>query len=395
MKSITRLLLVLVALAGCRTVPAYRYPGLPRHDDGAAHFIVFNVGQADCMLVVHRGRTMLVDAGASSRKHDRASFRDVARRLEALTGRRHLDYVVISHYHQDHIGAHGEGKRASLGDLGLWGLLGDEDVTVDALVDRGTMTFGQKGNTQLAYEAWVPRWIASGQVKRRRVVRLGEKLDLGPGLDVEVVAVNSNGRLTEIRALDRRTFERYPPSENDYSLSLKFTLGDFELFTGGDLSGLGQHKSFGPVKMSYNDIESVAAPRIGDVEVYRVNHHGSDHSSNPCFVQVLHPEVSIISTGANSYGHPSIRVYDLLRKLGRVYITGGADPRVEPHVRASIVRGDVEVVVDPGGRRYWVNGDPLEALPDGVEKARSDAPAECRPYMAGQTFAKPGESHDD
>ena len=381
--------------AGCHTVPAIRYPGLPDQKDGALHFIVFNVGQADCMLVAHRGRTMLVDAGASSRKHERASFRDVARRLEALTGSRHLDYVVISHYHQDHVGLHGTGKRASLGDLGLWGLLGDEGVTVGALVDRGTLTFGEKGATQVAYERAVPHWIEERKVGERRTVKLGERIDLGPGVDVEVVAVNSNGRLGDLRAADRRQFERYPPSENDYSLSLKFTLGPFELFSGGDLSGLSQQKSFGPVRVSYNDIESIAVPRIGDVEVYRVNHHGSDHSSNPCFVQALHPEVSIFSTGANSYGHPSIRVYDLLKSIGRVFITGGADPRVLEHVKGDLVRGDVEVLVEPGGERYWVNGTLFRSKTDAEEKVRADYVTECRPYAVGETIARPGESHED
>ncbi|HEY3358240.1 MAG TPA: hypothetical protein VGQ83_33640, partial [Polyangia bacterium] len=86
------LLLVLgVFAAGCvGAITAYRFPNLPKHGEGAAHFIMFDVGQADSMLVLHRDKTMLVDAGVSKDKNARQSFRDIARRLEALTGRRHL-----------------------------------------------------------------------------------------------------------------------------------------------------------------------------------------------------------------------------------------------------------------------------------------------------------------
>ena len=56
---------------------------------------------------------------------------------------------------------------------------------------------------------------------------------------------------------------------------------------------------------SRTDVESVVAPIIGDVEVVKVNHHGSSYSSNATYVNTLHPEVAVISVGKNSYGHPS------------------------------------------------------------------------------------------
>ena len=59
-------LLLAVLAAGCvGGMQAYRHPNLPRHDAGAAHFIVFDVGQADSMLVLYRDKTLLVDAGVS------------------------------------------------------------------------------------------------------------------------------------------------------------------------------------------------------------------------------------------------------------------------------------------------------------------------------------------
>jgi beta-lactamase superfamily II metal-dependent hydrolase len=55
----------------------------------------------------------------------------------------------------------------------------------------------------------------------------------------------------------------------------------------------------------YNDIESFVAPRVGEIDIYRANHHGSGHSSSQLFMDTLNPQLSLISCGvANSYGHP-------------------------------------------------------------------------------------------
>ena len=47
---------------------------------------------------------------------------------------------------------------------------------------------------------------------------------------------------------------RRPASENDYSVALKFTYGDFELFAGGDLSGATLHRDFKGNREAYHDV---------------------------------------------------------------------------------------------------------------------------------------------
>jgi len=367
-----------LAATGCRT-PEDTFKGLPSLRSGAAYITVFNIGQADAMLVVHRGRSLLIDAGATLSKQARQNFRDIPRRLEALTGRRHLDYLMPSHYHQDHIGVRGRGARAGLGNLGFWGLLDDEGVTVDTMVDRGFMTFGPKGNTQKAYERGVKRWIREGKVKRRVQARPRDLLDLGPGMKVEIITANGIPRLMQIREQNPRLLKNFPPSENDYSIEVKITMGDFEMVTGGDLSGHDVTRAFGPIRMSYNDIESSIAYLIGDVEVYRVHHHGSANSTNECYLKVLHPEVSILSTGMNGYNHPDLGVMARLEKLGQVLITSGADKDVYNQVKAYIQEADVNVVVAPNGKTYWVNHRLHHALSEAQEAARKDRVTGCTP----------------
>jgi beta-lactamase superfamily II metal-dependent hydrolase len=374
------LLAALILLGACAHAGGVRFPGLPAARDGALHFIVFNIGQGDSMLVLHKDRSLLVDAGVTLAKKGRESFRRIARRLEELTGSRRLDYVLVTHYHMDHLGAAGVGRRARIGNTGLYGLLEDEGVTVDTVLDRGSMIIGRKGSTQLAYERAIARWLASGMVGKRRAVRRHDLIDLGEGLRVEVLAVDGNERLLETMRNQPLLFERFPPSENDYSIALKFTMGDFELFSAGDLSGEDLTRSFGPkARMSYNDIESGIAEEVGEIEVYKVTHHGSSHSSNPCFVSVLHPEVSIFSTGKNSYGHPDLKVYRSLKGMGTTLITGGADAAVYNQVKGDILEDDIEVLVAPDGRRFWVQGKPYASRSEAEEASREGRVTTCAP----------------
>jgi len=50
---------------------------------------------------------------------------------------------------------------------------------------------------------------------------------------------------------------------------------------GGDLSGF--------TESGCADIETSVAPKIGQVDVYKVHHHGSQHSTNTAWPQTIMP----------------------------------------------------------------------------------------------------------
>lgn len=54
-----------------------------------------------------------------------------------------------------------------------------------------------------------------------------------------------------------------------------------------------------------------------DAEVLKVGHHGSKYSSTQAFLKAVRPEYAVVSVGAkNRYGHPALRVMELLDQQG-------------------------------------------------------------------------------
>lgn len=282
-----------------------------------------DVGQGDCTLIVSpTGGTFLFDGGINGK-----GYGVVIPYLESLNIKA-LDYVSCSHYHMDHIGGLDE----------VVDYFGIDSVRV-AVLDRGwsytTMTYED-------YEAAV--------APKRTTIVDGQVIDLGGGVTITCIGVNGNGELS-------------PPfddtyDENDLCVTLLVEYGEFEFFVAGDLSGV--NSSY------YHDIESSVAPEVGDVDVYRVDHHGSASNSNTTLVSTLLPEVSIISCGNNSYGHPTQTVIDrLISYDSYIYQTELGDGGTIPSGEGEVVGGHVVIYVEPG--QYTVAGDVYDLGSSGVQ----------------------------
>ena len=93
--------------------------------------------------------------------------------------------------------------------------------------------------------------------------------------------------------------------ENANSVVVKISYGAFDALVGGDLTG------------SSPDLESGIASSVGEIELYKVHHHGSRTSSNATFLGVIKPLVSFISVGVgNTYGHPTSECLARLADVG-------------------------------------------------------------------------------
>jgi beta-lactamase superfamily II metal-dependent hydrolase len=303
-----------------------------------------DVGQGDCTLIISpTGGTLLFDAGNNGKGNQ-----VVIPYMQSL-GLSALDYVSCSHYHADHIG----GLDEVVNSIGI------DSVRV-AVLDRGW------SYTTATYSAY-----AAAVAAKRTTILDGQVIDLGGGVTVTCVAVNGNGELS-------------PPfddsyDENDMCVSLLVEYGDFEFFVAGDLSGV--NSSY------YNDIESSVAAEVGDIDVYQVDHHGSASNSNATLVSTLLPEVSIISCGNNSYGHPTqVVINRLVSYDSYIYQTELGSGGTIPSGGGEVVGG--HIVIEVGAGQYTVDGDVYGLGSSGVRVADRDISLRVfpNPFTSQATF---------
>jgi len=298
-----------------------------------------NIGQGDATLVVSpTGKSLLFDAGESY-WNSSADAQVVGPYIETVLGCKELDYVVISHFHVDHIGYVGYG--------GLWNLVEVQSFTVGQTLLRDYNTY--LGTTSGTFDNWKLYLEGAGQTTLNPVTAVEgtSQVDLGGSVVFDIMTVDGNGTMLP----GDFSADPIPPSENDYSIGAVISMGVFDEWIGGDLGGEYVASEFGYV---YHDIELSVAAEVGDIDVLKVNHHGSDHSSNPTFVNQLDPEVSIISVGDdNTYGHPRQTVMDLVLATSDVYLTERGDPSI--NIGSAVVAGDI-VIKTSDGVNYTVNG---------------------------------------
>jgi beta-lactamase superfamily II metal-dependent hydrolase len=310
-----------------------------------------NIGQGDSALIVGpTGKSLLFDAGESS-WNSSAKAQIIGPYIEAVLGCKSLDYVVISHFHLDHIGYVGYG--------GLWHLVETQGFTVGTTLIRNYNT--HLGDISGTFTNWKAYLEGTGQAKLHPTWAFegAGQVDLGTGVTFDIVVVNGNGALI---AGDFHN-DSNPPSENDYSIGAILSYGNFDEWLGGDLDGQYEVAGFG---YTYHDIELSVAPEVGDVDVYKANHHGSSHSSSATFVNQLDPEVSIVTTGnGNTYGHPTQQTIDRLLATSTVYLTERGDTNT--NIGSAIVAGNI-VIKTSNGSTYTVNGTSFTA----TEPTRTD-----------------------
>jgi beta-lactamase superfamily II metal-dependent hydrolase len=269
------------------------------------HFI--DVGQGDgALLVSPAGETVLFDDGVKGDCTKPVSY------LHQL-GVTKIDYHIASHYHADHIGCASDALAAF--------------PLQKAAYDRGG-----------SYNSAVFRAYASAAGTKRHTATEGLTITLDAAsanpVTVKVVALNGNGISTT--------------NENDLSLVALIKLGNFEAEIGGDPSG---YKNG-----SYEDIESPVAPKVGQVEVYKVHHHCSAYSTNATWLETVQPRIGIISAGnGNSYGHPTAECLERLHNSGVKTYWTEAGAGAEPEADQDIVAGTVVVQFQPGASNFTVS----------------------------------------
>lgn len=367
---------------------------------------IFNIGQADSMLVVGPPpdrKTLLIDLGEPTRNSVlppslSSSADHVRRRILEITGKESVDYFVLTHYHSDHAGF-GANWQNGWG-TGIIQLLSDFAIPfrVGEFVHVGAdgasyMKDSKKRGVFQTVTGRMPIWEKYGRVGRSSAPVFGtSQIDLGASAEVDIVAFA--GKAPDGTSVFEKIkhagidYSETPGNENDLSIALVIRAGNFELFTGGDLNGtdnpdkrpLYVKRKFGEVYanveahwIDYQERNGLSS----DVEVYRANHHGSPYSSTERLLDALDPEFVIYSTGADS-GHPGNSVVQRSARTARqVATTAVKDPTTFRDHRGELV-GEVAIAVAADGRSYTINGEEHRAFDESEEAAGDDEGEEDR-----------------
>lgn len=226
---------------------------------------VLDVGQGNAIAVITPdGHSMLVDAGRSQ-----ARVEEYIVPYLKEHGVERLDYAVITHPDQDHVG-------------GMPRVL--EMMPVGAVLDPVIPTTNQTYAETL--EIMVDQDISG--IKARR----GTPIELGNAVEAEV-----------LWPVDPLLESGGEPETNGNSIVISVTYGDVSFILPGDLEAEGEERLV--------EMESDEELRA---QVLVVGHHGSQTSSTGAFLDAVSPEVAIISAGLdNQYDHPHEEVLQRLR----------------------------------------------------------------------------------
>lgn len=234
------------------TQPPVNNPSnLPEGSSLEVHFI--DVGQADAILVICDGMTMLIDGGNRADSNLMYSYLQ----KHNIT---HLNYVIGTHAHEDHIG-------------GIAGAL--QYATVD------TVYCPTRSYSTQAFRNFVNS--VNNRGASIQIPTIGLTFKVGSAV-CTVLAVNTNNK-----------------DLNNTSIVIRMVYGEKSfLFTG--------------------DAEDIVEKKLLDSgvtlksDVLKVGHHGSNSSTTYTFLREVMPEYAVICVGSdNDYGHPTSNVLSLLR----------------------------------------------------------------------------------
>lgn len=216
---------------------------------------VLDVGQGLSVALYSKGKTALVDCGGSDAGNVAADY------IQTM-GLCSIDLVILTHYHDDH--AAGIPQLLERVEVGLLVMPDVEpDSPLRAQIEAAAQAHG----------------VETLLISDGAVVELGET----------VLTI-------------------YPPlgdgGENEEGLSVLGTAGSFDLLITGDMNDTVEERL---VKYGWLPEE---------VELLLAGHHGSKYATSEELLQAIKPQMAVISSGYNTYGHPAQETLERLTRAG-------------------------------------------------------------------------------
>jgi competence protein ComEC len=239
------------------------------------YFIDVEGGQAT-LVISPSGQSLLIDTGWPGYE-GRDADRIVAAAHQA--GLKQIDYVLITHYHRDHVG-------------GVPQLV--DGIKIGTFVDHGPNQEDSEV-TRTDYAAYEKAIAGHAHV----VVKPGWGLPI-KGIEVRVLTA-AGERITSplAGAGEANSYCKSEPdapvdaTENARSVGVLITYGRFRFLDLGDLTKKKELELACPNNM------------LGMIDLFLVTHHGMDLSNTKALVWALHPRVAIFDNGPRKGASPA------------------------------------------------------------------------------------------
>jgi len=258
--------------------------------DGNLHVSFLNVGQGDAILIqIPNHQNILIDGGPDPQKINL----ELSKRLPFWD--RTIDLMISTQPQADHI-------------TGLVEVL--QRYKVKQVLEPGV------SYDSLVYEEWL-KLVEEKQIEHN-IATAKQETDLGHGIRMEVLNP----------PLD--LFQETSHDVDNNGVVIKLIWGKISFLFTADIR----------LEAEFELIEQRANLRS---TVLKIAHHGSKTSTSSQFLDIVNPDVAVISVGLNNtFGHPSPEVVQRLEeKLGKnkIYLTSE--------------NGTTEFITD--GKQLWVN----------------------------------------
>lgn len=254
-------------------------------------------GGGGTLFVTPEGKSLLIDTGWPSGYGLLPSpdgAKNSADRIAAAAGKLGLskiDYLIITHYHMDHVGG--------VVDLA-------KRIPIDTFIDHGPnvehLPPGVKDDPQLpggAPDILYPKYLDVIKGHKHIVAKPGQVIQIGSMTDT---IVSSNG-VTMSRPMpgagapnpacntaEAKSEKDLGGEENRRSVASLLTFGKVKIAMFGDLS--------------WDKERELSCPngKLGHVNLLIVTQHGSKISSNPASIADMHPDVALMGSGGKKGG---------------------------------------------------------------------------------------------
>lgn len=219
---------------------------------------IIDVGQAESILIVQNGFTMLVDSG------DNFTGDDVVKYIKSL-GIDKIDIFLITHFHRDHAG----GAHKIISSLDV------KKIVCHKFSDLSTMQ-----------ERF---WYIDMSISRSIRETFGS-------MSIFMESACENNKLKNFDVGDAKVYTLSQNNDavnvNNKSIVFKLVYGDFSMLFMADAE---------------SEVEKELLEEDADLsaDVLKIGHHGSKTSTTDEFLDMVNPKYAVVSCGnGNDYNHP-------------------------------------------------------------------------------------------